>query len=145
MADENVATQPEDENIGEGPVEASDGEGMPMTGEELEEAREAEDEFEAKVADAIAAPEPEDGAVEDMIAQAVEISYADFQKRHFMTAKMLTARMGNPVEFLTETLTKDEAYRALLASTESDIEAAKIGRIVVKVALRLAEKIIIAL
>ncbi len=94
-------------------------------------------------------PEPltveSDDAVEDLIGQAVGMSYANFRQRHFMTAKVLTARMGEPVEFLTETLSRDEDYRALLASTESDIDASRIAKVVVTVALKLAEKILITL
>ncbi len=162
----------------EGPVDAT--EPVAMTEDEIEEARDADDEAAEAQAEEDAqdefdnedevnaspdSPPPNDDywaqpenqreteapleaaseSDEDLIAQAVGMSYADFTKRHYMTARVLTARMGNPVEFLTETLIQDEDYKALIYATESDIDASRIAKVVVRISLAVAERVIIGL
>ncbi|KKL20337.1 hypothetical protein LCGC14_2456420, partial [marine sediment metagenome] len=92
-----------------------------------------------------APPEAASESDEDLIAQAVGISYADFQKRHYATARVLANRMGDPVEFLTETLIQDKDYKALIYATESDIDASRIAKVVVRISLAVAERVIIGL
>ena len=117
--------------------DSDDGDGSGTSGSvteyEIEEAREADDEADSETI----APEV---VPEDVIEQAVGVTFADFNRRHFMTAKLLRARVSNPVDFMVESLSQDEAFKSLLTSTEDSIVASNIAKIASGIALKLLEK-----
>lgn len=90
-------------------------------------------------------PEPYTGSNEDLIATAVEISFADFSRRHTMTAKHLKVRIGDPVAVIVQSLMRDEAYRSLVSRTAEASDVADIVKVISGIALKVAERIIAGL
>ena len=95
-------------------------------------------------AEAEAESEPEIPA-EDLIAQAVGISFANFSKRHPMTARHLKNRIGNPVDIVIRGLMEDEAFKSLMSRTAEAIDVADIVKVITGIALKVAERILTTL
>ncbi len=90
-------------------------------------------------------PEPMPPVAEDLIAQAVEISFADFSKRHPMTSRHLKSRIGNPVDIVVQGLMEDEAFKSLMSRTAEATDAADIVKVIASIALKVAERILVTL
>lgn len=83
--------------------------------------------------------------IDEIIEAAVGVSMAAFERRHPTTARYLIRRLGDPLEFTIEALKKDELYQQLIANTEDALDIANIIRVIVSVALSVAERLLIAL
>jgi len=77
--------------------------------------------------------------VEEQVQDAVQISIAQFAHGHPATYTVLTERLGDPVTFVIDGLKRDEAYQALVAQTNEEVDIANIIKVLIPVVLRIAE------
>jgi len=77
--------------------------------------------------------------VEEQVQDAVQISIAQFAHEHPATYTVLTERLGDPVTFVIDGLKRDEAYQALVAQTNEEVDIANIIKVLIPVVLRIAE------
>lgn len=68
-----------------------------------------------------------------------------FAARHPATWKAIQRRIDDPLALIVETLERDEAYRALLAQTEQELNVAVIIETITRIALGLLERFLGAL
>lgn len=73
------------------------------------------------------------------IEEAVQMGILRFANEHPATYKVLMDRLGDPLEFIIAGLKRDEAYRALLAQTDKEVDIANILKVLVPVILKIAE------
>ncbi len=94
--------------------------------------------------------EPDEGgqeeakSVTEIIEEETGVAYADYVKRHSSTSVALNKRLGKPVEFLVNSLKQDEAFHALVAQTEKEVDIANIIKAIVPIILGIVEKFIFA-
>ena len=73
------------------------------------------------------------------IAEAVGIGVQQFADQHPATYRVLVDRLGDPLDFIIHSLERDEAYQALLAQTDKEVDIANILKVLVPVILKIAE------
>lgn len=74
-----------------------------------------------------------------LIEEAVGIGVQQFADQHPATYKVLVDRLGDPLDFIIHALERDEAYQALLAQTDKEVDIANIIKVLVPVILKIAE------
>lgn len=83
--------------------------------------------------------------IDEIIEAAVSVSMEAFKRRHPTSYRYIIRRLGDPLEFTIKALKEDELYQQLIANTEEALDVANIIRVVVSVALSVAERLLIAL
>lgn len=83
--------------------------------------------------------------INEIIEAAVGVSMEAFTRRHPTTARYLIRRLGDPLEFTIKALKEDELYQQLIANTEEALDIANVIRVIVSVAMSVAERLLIAL
>ena len=141
-----AAPEPEDETPAPPPILPTEEESLPAGPTEPNEPEAAVDDggiFDSP--EEAPDPEPEPPIdIDQTIEDAVGVSMQAFATRHPSTARVLRGRLRNPTEFVIESLKKDELYNQLVADTEKALSTAEIIKIIVPMAMRLAERFLIA-
>lgn len=83
-------------------------------------------------------------AIDQIIEDAVGVAMEAFERRHPTTARYLKRRLGDPLEFVMQKLQEDESYGQLVADTEKALDMAQVVKVIVSVALRVAEHFLVA-
>ena len=79
------------------------------------------------------------GTIDEQIEEAIGIGVQQFADQHPATYKVLVERLGDPLIIVIEHLKRDEAYQALLAQTDQEVDIANIIKVLVPVILSIAE------
>jgi len=144
-ASDRQGDMPDPPEINEKP--APDGDAEETARAKIAEARqidEALNELDAVVENANGQDEAKQ-TIDEIIEAAVGISMEAFARRHPTTARYLIRRLGDPLEFTIKALKEDELYQQLIANTEEALDIANVIRVIVSVALSVAERLLIAL
>lgn len=88
-------------------------------------------------------PEPVD--MDTLAREELGTAWEQFKVRHMATAKAIESWIGDPTEFMLETLQNDAAYQALLADTEEELSVANTIRIISGVIFTVLEKVLMIL
>lgn len=83
--------------------------------------------------------------IDEIIEAAVGVSIEAFKRRHPTSYRYIIRRLGDPLEFTIKALKEDELYQQLIANTEEALDIANVVRVIVSVALSVAERLLIAL
>jgi len=80
---------------------------------------------------------------DEIIEEAVGDAVVEFRARHPATYQALIRRLGDPIEYIVETLKQDAIYDVLMAQTEKELSTVALVRVFVDVAFKLAEQLLV--